>query len=113
MELVMEQTQQGTRYEVSVSAKGVEELKRKVKIKGEKKEAILTLRKILYFSWKSVKEILPKLNLPNHRILKDGVFRFPPYQFAYPEKKLTMDEMLAKFINEGKREYEEMEIFIK
>ncbi|GJR59399.1 reverse transcriptase domain-containing protein [Tanacetum coccineum] len=43
MELVLEQTQQGTSYEVSVSAKGVEELKRKVKIKGEKKEALLTL----------------------------------------------------------------------
>ncbi|GJQ90128.1 hypothetical protein Tco_0001267 [Tanacetum coccineum] len=43
MELVLEQTQQGTSYEVSVSAEGVEELKRKVKIKGEKKEAILTL----------------------------------------------------------------------
>ncbi|GJV85711.1 hypothetical protein Tco_1525609 [Tanacetum coccineum] len=37
------------------------------------------------------------------------VFRFPPY----PEKKLTMDEMLAKLINKGKREHEKMEIFIK
>ncbi|GKA04595.1 hypothetical protein Tco_0683715, partial [Tanacetum coccineum] len=44
MELVLEQTQQGTSYEVSVSSEGVEELKRKVKIKGEKKEALLTLR---------------------------------------------------------------------
>ncbi|GJS09915.1 hypothetical protein Tco_0366711 [Tanacetum coccineum] len=44
MELVLEQTQQGTSYEVSVSAEGVEELKRKVKIKDEKKEALLTLR---------------------------------------------------------------------
>ncbi|GJT76150.1 proline-rich receptor-like protein kinase PERK9 [Tanacetum coccineum] len=44
MELVLEQTQQGTSYELSVSAEGVEELKRKVKIKGEKKEALLTLR---------------------------------------------------------------------
>ncbi|GJR69454.1 hypothetical protein Tco_0015519 [Tanacetum coccineum] len=44
MELVLEQTQQGSSYEVSVSAEGVEELKRKVKIKGEKKEALLTLR---------------------------------------------------------------------
>ncbi|GKA30641.1 hypothetical protein Tco_0716946 [Tanacetum coccineum] len=43
MELVLEQTQQGTSYEVSVSAEGVEELKRKVKIKGEKKEALFTL----------------------------------------------------------------------
>nr|GEV36673.1 putative reverse transcriptase domain-containing protein [Tanacetum cinerariifolium] len=44
MELVLEQTQQGTRYEISVSTEKVEELKRKVKIKGEKKEALLTLR---------------------------------------------------------------------
>ncbi|GJS97722.1 putative reverse transcriptase domain-containing protein [Tanacetum coccineum] len=44
MELVLEQTQQDTSYEVSVSTEGVEELKRKVKIKGEKKEALLTLR---------------------------------------------------------------------
>ncbi|GKE38676.1 hypothetical protein Tco_1462081 [Tanacetum coccineum] len=47
MELVLEQTQQGTSYEVSVSAKWVEELKTKVKIKGEKKEALLTLRQKL------------------------------------------------------------------
>ncbi|GJW74728.1 hypothetical protein Tco_0134098 [Tanacetum coccineum] len=42
MELVLEQTQQGTSHEVSVSTEGVEELKRKVKIKGEKKETLLT-----------------------------------------------------------------------
>ncbi|GJQ97849.1 hypothetical protein Tco_0008988 [Tanacetum coccineum] len=47
MELVLEQTQQGTSYEVSVSVEGVKELKRKVKIKGEKKEALLTLRQKL------------------------------------------------------------------
>ncbi|GJS32315.1 hypothetical protein Tco_0530697 [Tanacetum coccineum] len=41
IELVLEQTQQGTSYEVLVSAEGVEELKRKLKIKGEKKEALL------------------------------------------------------------------------
>ncbi|GJS15100.1 hypothetical protein Tco_0409572 [Tanacetum coccineum] len=44
MELVLEQTQQVTSYEVSVIAEGVEELKRKLKIKGEKKEALLILR---------------------------------------------------------------------
>ncbi|GJV08107.1 retrovirus-related pol polyprotein from transposon TNT 1-94 [Tanacetum coccineum] len=44
IELVLEQTQQGTSHEVLVSAEGVEELKRKVKIMGEKKEALLTLR---------------------------------------------------------------------
>ncbi|GKB67830.1 hypothetical protein Tco_0929242 [Tanacetum coccineum] len=77
MELVLEQTQQGTSYEVSVSAEGVEELKRKVKIKGEKKEALLTLRQKP--AGNPVKEILLKLNLPDHRsiltdskILKDG-----------------------------------------
>ncbi|GJZ96411.1 hypothetical protein Tco_0668745 [Tanacetum coccineum] len=38
-------------------------------------------------------------------------FIFPPYQLYYPERKLTMEEMLNKFINEGKHEQEEMEIF--
>ncbi|GJV64843.1 putative reverse transcriptase domain-containing protein [Tanacetum coccineum] len=41
------------------------------------------------------------------------VFREPPYRFNYPTRRLTMEEMLAKFIDEGKREHEEMEIFIK
>nr|GEZ05182.1 hypothetical protein [Tanacetum cinerariifolium] len=44
MELVPEQTQQGTSYEVSVSAEGVEELKRNVRIKGVMKEALHTLK---------------------------------------------------------------------
>nr|GEW45013.1 hypothetical protein [Tanacetum cinerariifolium] len=44
MELVLEQTQQGTSHEVSISAEGVEELKRNVKIKGVKKEALHTLK---------------------------------------------------------------------
>ncbi|GJR19863.1 hypothetical protein Tco_0968390 [Tanacetum coccineum] len=44
IELTLEQTQQGVSDEVLVSIEGVEELKRKVKIKGEKKEALLTLR---------------------------------------------------------------------
>ncbi|GKB25377.1 hypothetical protein Tco_0864778 [Tanacetum coccineum] len=89
MELVLEQTQQGTSYEVSISAEGVEELKRKVKIKGEKKEALLTLRqkpehaeydesntyvleRFNTTAGNPVKEILLKLNLPDHRsILTD------------------------------------------
>ncbi|GJZ63786.1 hypothetical protein Tco_0620207 [Tanacetum coccineum] len=44
MELTLEQTQQGVSYEVSVSIEGVEECKRNVKIKGEKNEALYTLR---------------------------------------------------------------------
>nr|GEY25391.1 hypothetical protein [Tanacetum cinerariifolium] len=42
MELVLEQTQQGSSHEVSVSTEGVEELKIIVRIKGEKKEALHT-----------------------------------------------------------------------
>ncbi|GKB45900.1 hypothetical protein Tco_0896653, partial [Tanacetum coccineum] len=41
------------------------------------------------------------------------VFREPPYPFDYPRKRLTMEEILANFIDEGRREHEEMEIFIK
>nr|GEV71485.1 hypothetical protein [Tanacetum cinerariifolium] len=71
MELVLEQTQQGTSYEISVSAERVKELKRKVKIKGEKKESLLTLRqKLERFNTTTgnpVKEILLILNLPDHR----------------------------------------------
>ncbi|GJU93573.1 hypothetical protein Tco_1318329 [Tanacetum coccineum] len=37
----------------------------------------------------------------------------PPYPFNYPTRRLTMKEMLAKFIDEGRRKHEEMEIFIK
>ncbi|GKA73252.1 hypothetical protein Tco_0779468 [Tanacetum coccineum] len=46
-ELTLEQTQQGVSDEVLVSIEGVEERKRKVKIKGEKKEALLTFRQKL------------------------------------------------------------------
>ncbi|GJZ43536.1 hypothetical protein Tco_0590791 [Tanacetum coccineum] len=35
-----------------------------------------------------------------------------PYHFTYPERKLTMEEMLYKFIDEGKREHEQMRAFI-
>ncbi|GJY49406.1 hypothetical protein Tco_0439362 [Tanacetum coccineum] len=45
--LTLEQTQQGVSEEVLVSIEVVEELKRNVKINGEKKEALLTLRQKL------------------------------------------------------------------
>ncbi|GJU13157.1 reverse transcriptase domain-containing protein [Tanacetum coccineum] len=41
------------------------------------------------------------------------VFKEPLYPFDYPMRRLTMEEILAKFINEGRREHEEMKIFIK
>ncbi|GJT63706.1 reverse transcriptase domain-containing protein [Tanacetum coccineum] len=40
------------------------------------------------------------------------VFRMPPYLFNYPTRSLSLEEILAKFIDEGKREHEEIEIFI-
>ncbi|GJY30451.1 reverse transcriptase domain-containing protein, partial [Tanacetum coccineum] len=41
------------------------------------------------------------------------VFKEPPYPFDYHMRRLTMEEILAKFIDEGRREHEEIEIFIK
>ncbi|GJX24562.1 reverse transcriptase domain-containing protein [Tanacetum coccineum] len=41
------------------------------------------------------------------------VFGVPPYPFNYPTRRLTIEEILDKFIDEGKREHEEMEIFIE
>ncbi|GJR41394.1 ribonuclease H-like domain-containing protein [Tanacetum coccineum] len=38
--------------------------------------------------------------------------RLRPYHFTYPERELTMEEMLYKFIDKGKREHEEMRAFI-
>ncbi|GJZ96863.1 hypothetical protein Tco_0669197 [Tanacetum coccineum] len=38
--------------------------------------------------------------------------RLRPYHFNYPKRSLTMEEMLNKFIDEGKQEHEEMRAFI-
>ncbi|GKD62909.1 hypothetical protein Tco_1305017 [Tanacetum coccineum] len=38
--------------------------------------------------------------------------RLRPYHFIYPERSLGMEEMLYKFIDEGKCEHEEMRAFI-
>ncbi|GJZ19956.1 reverse transcriptase domain-containing protein [Tanacetum coccineum] len=38
--------------------------------------------------------------------------RLRPYHFNYPERSLTMEEMLNKFIDEGKQEHEEMRALI-
>ncbi|GKB03490.1 DNA-directed DNA polymerase [Tanacetum coccineum] len=40
-------------------------------------------------------------------------FGFHPFQLSYPPRKLTMEEMLYKFIDEGRREHEEMGAFIR
>ncbi|GJW87762.1 reverse transcriptase domain-containing protein, partial [Tanacetum coccineum] len=38
--------------------------------------------------------------------------RLRPYHFNYPERSLTMEEMLNKFIDEGKREHNEIRALI-
>ncbi|GJZ84719.1 reverse transcriptase domain-containing protein [Tanacetum coccineum] len=40
-------------------------------------------------------------------------FGFHPFQFSYPPRKLTMEEMLYKFIDRGRGEHEEMGAFIR
>ncbi|GJT53970.1 hypothetical protein Tco_0989024 [Tanacetum coccineum] len=41
------------------------------------------------------------------------IFREIPYPFDYPMRRITMEEILATFIDEGRRKHEDMEIFIK
>ncbi|GJW59015.1 hypothetical protein Tco_0105746 [Tanacetum coccineum] len=110
IELVLEQTQQGTSYEVSVSAEGVEELKIKVKIKGEKKEVLLILRqKLERFDTSAgnpVKEILLKLNLPDHRsILTDS--KVTPTKHGRMTKPYLSPRFIANYFNAG---YLKMEV---
>ncbi|GJX79746.1 hypothetical protein Tco_0327895 [Tanacetum coccineum] len=40
-------------------------------------------------------------------------FGFQPFQFSYPPRKLIKEEMLYKFIDEERQEYEEMGAFIR
>ncbi|GJZ28057.1 retrovirus-related pol polyprotein from transposon TNT 1-94 [Tanacetum coccineum] len=40
-------------------------------------------------------------------------FGFHPFQFSYPIRRLTMEEILYKFIDEERREHEEMGAFIR
>ncbi|GKA57419.1 hypothetical protein Tco_0756607 [Tanacetum coccineum] len=40
-------------------------------------------------------------------------FGFHPFQFSYSPRKLTVEEMLYKFIDEGRREHEELGAFIR
>ncbi|GJS46828.1 reverse transcriptase domain-containing protein [Tanacetum coccineum] len=43
---------------------------------------------------------------PTAQPQRHTVFREPPYPFDYPMRRLTMEEILAKFIDEGRREHE-------
>ncbi|GKE61305.1 hypothetical protein Tco_1511672, partial [Tanacetum coccineum] len=110
MELILEQTQQGISHEGSISTEGVEELKRKVKIKGEKKEALLTLRqKLERFDTSAgnpVKEILLKLNLPDHMLfLTDS--KVTPTKHGRMTKPYSSPRFIANCFNAG---YLKMEV---
>nr|GEU91572.1 reverse transcriptase domain-containing protein [Tanacetum cinerariifolium] len=107
IELILEQTQQGTSYEVSISTEGVEELKGKVKIKGEKKEALLTLKKDSILQAENpVKEILLKFNLPNHRsILTD--LKVTPTKHKRMTKPYSSPRFIANCSNAGYLKMEE------
>ncbi|GJZ77712.1 hypothetical protein Tco_0642384 [Tanacetum coccineum] len=121
MELQLEQTQQGSSYEVLVSAEGVEELKRKVKIKGEK-ESLLTLRqkpehaeydesntyvleRFNTTAGNPIKEILLKLNLLDHSVkVKEIQERciIKAFKLSYQEKYEHGGPEVTR-LQEGKR----------
>ncbi|GJX13339.1 probable L-cysteine desulfhydrase, chloroplastic [Tanacetum coccineum] len=45
-------------------------------------------------------------------VIQRTTSRLRPYYFTYPERELTMEEILQKFIDEGKRKHEEMRAFL-
>ncbi|GJW71413.1 reverse transcriptase domain-containing protein [Tanacetum coccineum] len=63
---------------------------------------------------RSVHLLRDKLRTKESLMTTQGtIFRELPYPFFYPMRRLTMEEILAKFIDEGRRKHKEMEIFIK
>nr|GEX58960.1 reverse transcriptase domain-containing protein [Tanacetum cinerariifolium]GEY20560.1 reverse transcriptase domain-containing protein [Tanacetum cinerariifolium] len=53
-----------------------------------------------------------KMNTPYPEdSIRRTLFGLPPYPINYPTRRMTIEEMLDKFIDVGKREHEEMEIF--
>ncbi|GKC11112.1 hypothetical protein Tco_1007894, partial [Tanacetum coccineum] len=50
--------------------------------------------------------------LENKKHVDGTTSRLRPYHFTYPERELTMEEILHKIIDKGKREHEEMRAFI-
>ncbi|GKB14140.1 hypothetical protein Tco_0848063 [Tanacetum coccineum] len=70
MELTLEQTQQGVSYEVSNIR--VISFTMKMEILLEPTSNKLMVERFYTSAGNPIKEILLKLNLPDHRILKDG-----------------------------------------
>ncbi|GJS72773.1 DNA-directed DNA polymerase [Tanacetum coccineum] len=66
--------------------------------------------------FRKISNVVPTLRNPQYAVSNTWIrrteSRLRPYHFNYPERSLTMEEMLNKFIDEGKREHEEMRAFI-
>ncbi|GJW80891.1 reverse transcriptase domain-containing protein [Tanacetum coccineum] len=65
--------------------------------------------------WK-ISSVVPTPRNPQYAVsnswIRRTTSRLRPYHFTYPERELTMEEILHKFIDEGKREHKEMSAFI-
>ncbi|GJV75720.1 hypothetical protein Tco_1507304 [Tanacetum coccineum] len=89
MELTLEQTQQGVSYEVSNIR--VISFTMKMEILLESTSNKLMVERFYTSAGNPVKEILLKLNLPDHRILKDGGEDF---RYSDTERLSRSDEVL-------------------
>ncbi|GKB98830.1 hypothetical protein Tco_0984967 [Tanacetum coccineum] len=98
MELTLEQTQQGVSYEVSNIR--VISFTMKMEILLEPTSNKLMVERFYTSAGNPVKEILLKLNLPDHRILKDGgeVKEFQrSFRHSDTERLSRSDEVLKSF----------------
>ncbi|GJZ81809.1 hypothetical protein Tco_0646803, partial [Tanacetum coccineum] len=62
---------------------------------------------------KTLKNSRPLPDFKEYAVYTRTIFKDPPYLFDYPTRRLTMEEILAKFIDEGRSGHKEIEIFIK
>ncbi|GJT45409.1 hypothetical protein Tco_0954124 [Tanacetum coccineum] len=88
------------------------EKKRMISAKSSSDDVVLWV----YFMLSSFKFIFCQLSravCPVRWEFRGTSFGFHPFQFSGLPRKLTMEEMLYKFIDEGRWEHEEMEALIR
>ncbi|GJU91535.1 hypothetical protein Tco_1303958 [Tanacetum coccineum] len=92
---------------------------RYIKYEGEKDRRIQGSRELWHKSTIRLPLLKDQSGESKDGFTEDGekqigtIFRETPYPFDYPTRRLTMEEILDKFIDEGKCKHKEMEIFIK